>query len=183
MHLKKLSFKNSHQISVSLYQCLNRRNVNEEVIKAKSVTSKISERFNLFEHLESFNDTFIKCKSQNNKTLKKVCSKDEYVGLNKTDSISCKRNYSIHDVSFTKGYICRDLQFLKNMNYSKDSISYVESKLFSKGKKRLNINVIQNAIRYHSLFFYSLFFYYCLVLTLSMEKICSYYSCMYVLHR
>ena len=124
------------------------------MIKAKSVTSKISERFNLFEYLESFNDKFIKCKSQNNQTLEevcgndeycksqnnqtleKVCGSDEYFGTNKNDAISCKRKHSIVDKRLTKGDICRDLQFLKAMNYPKDSISYVESKVYD-GKKKI----------------------------------------------
>ena len=122
---------------VSLYQCLNRKNINEEVIKAKAVTSKISERFNLFEYLESFNETFIKCKSQNDQTLEKVCAWDEFGGSNRNDPISCKTNHTIVDVRLTKGDICHDLQFLKEMNYPNDSISYVEKKLFYEGKKRL----------------------------------------------
>ena len=105
------------------------------MIKAIDVTYKIPERFNLFEYLENDNE-FIKCKSQNNQTLKKVCGKREFFATKKNDFISCKRNDSTDVIRLTNGDICRDLQFLKFMNYPNKSISYVEKELYD-GKKKL----------------------------------------------
>ena len=163
MHLKKLSFKNSHQIWVSLYQCLNRKNVAEEDIKAKSLSSEISKRFNLFEYLDNHNETFIKCKSQSNQTLEKVCGKDEFESIKKNEAISCERNNSDVPVRLTKGDICRDLQFLKNMTYPKNNISYVEKRLYY-GKKKL----CNKCDQYQKFNFSSL--------SLSFIYICTHYS-------
>ena len=108
------------------------------MIKAKSLSSEISKRFNHFEYLDNHNETFIKCKSQNNQTLEKVCGRDEFKSIKKNENITCVENNTNVPVLLTKGDICRDLQFLKYMNYSKNNISYVENQLYDKkGKKRL----------------------------------------------
>ena len=99
-------------------------------------SSEISKRFNLFEYLDNHNDTFIKCKSQSNQTLEKVCGFDEFESIKKNENITCEEKNS-NPVSLTKGDICRDLQFLKNMKYPKNSISYVEDQLYW-GKKNLS---------------------------------------------
>ena len=106
------------------------------MIKLKSLSSEVSKRFNHFEYLDNHNDTFIKCKSQNNQILEKVCSKHEYYRTKRNENISCARNNSDVPVVMTKGDICRDLQFLKSMNYPKNNISFIEKELYS-GKKRL----------------------------------------------
>ena len=106
------------------------------MIKTKSLSSEISKRFNHFEYLDNHNKTFIKCKSQSNQTLEKVCGKDEYYSTKKNENITCVENNTSDKVLLTKGDICRDLQFLKKMKYPKKNISYVEERLYS-GKKRL----------------------------------------------
>jgi hypothetical protein len=116
------------------YQCLNRKNIAEEVIANTAVvevTSNISKRFNLFEYLESYNETFIKCKSQNNQTLEKVCGDFELYYEKRNDAISCKRDHSNVVVQLTKGDICRDVQFLETMKYTNDSISFVKRQLYN----------------------------------------------------
>ena len=105
------------------------------MIKLKSLSSEISKRFNHFEYLENHNETFIKCKSKNNQTLEKVCGWDEVYSTKKNENITCMENNTNVQVPLTKGDICRDLQFLKNMSYPNDSISYVENELYW-GKKR-----------------------------------------------
>ena len=100
------------------------------MIKAKSLSSEISKRFNHFEYLDNHNETFIKCKSQNNQTLEKVCGDAEFYYQKKNDAVSCKTNHSNVVVQLTKGDICRDVQFLEFMNYPKDSISYVKKELY-----------------------------------------------------
>ena len=120
------------------YQCLNRKNIAEEVIANKAVvevTSKISKRFNLLEYLESYNETFIKCKSQNNQTLEKVCGLEEFWRSKRNDAISCKRNHSNVVVQLSKGNICRDVQFLQAMNYTQGNISYVKKELYNNQDK------------------------------------------------
>ena len=115
------------------YQCLNRKNIAEEVIANKAVvevTSKISKRFNLLEYLESYNETFIKCKSQNNQILEKVCGLEEFWRTKRNDAILCKRNHSNVVVQLTKGDICRDVQFLETMNYTKRNITYVKRVIY-----------------------------------------------------
>ena len=107
------------------------------MIKLKSLSSEISKRFNHFEYLENHNETFIKCKSENNQTLEKVCGRDEYHSTKKNENITCVENNTNEKVLLTKGDICRDLQFLKIMKYPKNNISYVEKELYY-GKKKLS---------------------------------------------
>ena len=106
------------------------------MIKLKSLSSEISKRFNHFEYLVNHNKTFIKCRSQNNQTLEKVCGWDEYYSIKKNENITCVQNNTKIPVLLTKGDICRDLQFIKYMNYSKNNISYIENRLYD-GKKKI----------------------------------------------
>ena len=122
------------QAATDKYQCLNRKNIAEEVIANKAVvevTSKISKRFNLLEYLESYNETFIKCKSQNNQTLAKVCGWDEFYYGKRNDAILCKRTHSNDVVQLKKGDICSDVQFLEIMNYPTDNITFVKTQLYN----------------------------------------------------
>ena len=100
------------------------------MIKLKSLSSEVSKRFNHFEYLDNHNKTFIKCKSQNNQTLEKVCGRDEFSSIKKNENITCVENNTSDKVLLTKGDICRDLQFLKNMEYPKNNISDVEKRLY-----------------------------------------------------
>ena len=129
--LRNSHYIKCHQISISLYQCLNRKNVEEAMIKTKCLSSEISKRFNHFEYLDNHNDTFIKCKSKNNQTLEKVCGDTELYHEKRNDAISCKRNHSNVVVQLTKGDICRDVQFLETMNYTTYSISFVKDLIYS----------------------------------------------------
>ena len=106
------------------------------MIKLKSLSSEISKRFNHFEYLENHNETFIKCKSESNQTLEKVCGWDEFKSIKKNENITCEEKNTNRQVLLTKGDICRDLQFLKNMSYPKKNISYVENRLYD-GKKKI----------------------------------------------
>ena len=128
-------------VAAGKYHCLNRKDIAEEVIANTTVVENVknSTRFNLFEYLESYNKTHIKCKSQNNQTLEKVCGGAEFEGTKRYDAILCKRNHSNVVVQITKGDICRDVQFLEFMNYPKNDISRVKSRIINdyRGKNRL----------------------------------------------